>query len=52
LKINSRTVRYRLCDLESYQDAQPVGGEGTGPTRNLQHRRVAERLSPPTRGSA
>jgi hypothetical protein len=31
IKINGKTVRYRLCDLEAYQDAQPTGGEGSGP---------------------
>ena len=33
LKINARTVRYRLSDLEAYQDTQPIGGEGSGPRK-------------------
>jgi len=31
IKINAKSVRYRLSELEAYQDAQPVGGEGSGP---------------------
>jgi hypothetical protein len=30
LKINGRAVRYRLSDLTTYQDLQPIGGGGSG----------------------
>jgi hypothetical protein len=33
IKLNNKTVRYRLCDVEQYRDAQPAGGEGSGPRK-------------------